>query len=215
MRSCGFKILVTNPRQSSVTLGISGFILDLPLGAIPTELTFMHLFTCSCGHDFPVSLAQAGQSVECPQCRESLMLPKLGALKLLPLAEDSPQTPPRSRWSLGRGIAFSVMFFGMVAALVAASVFSYQWLRIEKPPTVEKVIADGKEHIQNRNATELFDFWLEYGEPGLSTRKTMTVEYVRSVRDGWKHRAFGAYAGLLVCILGMTILIATGKRSRE
>src|SRR5690606_23889219 len=104
----------------------------------------MHLFTCQCGESFPISPPQAGQTVQCPHCREAISLPNSGELKQLPEAQLSRREASAGSWSSARGIVFSLICAGLLAMLTASAWSTYGWLSIPKPPTRDEMIAQGQ-----------------------------------------------------------------------
>ncbi|QDS86811.1 hypothetical protein EC9_09850 [Rosistilla ulvae] len=167
----------------------------------------MHLFTCPCGDSFPISTAQAGQSISCPHCNQSVLLPKLRDLKQLPSAQLAEEASPDRGWSGGQGLLFSVIFACLLASLGMSAWSSYRWLQIEKPPTRDEMIAIGHEEIANHSAPQLQEFWLNYGRPGMGTRRMPGYAQVQVYRDSWKHWAFGGYAASAVCLVALVLVI--------
>lgn len=171
----------------------------------------MHLFTCSCGEPFPVSPAQAGQSVECPHCGQANELPRLGDLKNLPV-EDQAESVKPARWSAGRGIVFSILCAGLVAGIVSSLVCSYRWLSIPKPPTVAQVIQDGQADIDSRNAPQILEFWMTYARPGMGVRNKPYFAQVAEYRSGWQTWAIASYA-ISALFLTASIIVIRSKQS--
>ncbi|QDV11130.1 hypothetical protein CA51_09900 [Rosistilla oblonga] len=171
----------------------------------------MHLFTCPCGESFPISAAQAGQSIQCPHCNQSVQLPKLRDLKQLPVTQAAEEASPSRGWSAPQGVLFSVIFACLVASLGMSAWSSYRWLQIEKPPTPEAMIAMGQEEIENHSAAQLLEFWVNYGQPGMGTRRMPGYAQVDAYRESWKHWAFGAYAATAVSLCGLIFVVT--KRS--
>ncbi|QDV66946.1 hypothetical protein Poly24_06350 [Rosistilla carotiformis] len=163
----------------------------------------MHLFTCPCGESFPISAAQAGQSIVCPHCNQSIQLPKLRDLKQLPSAQVAEEASPARGWSGGQGLLFSVIFACLLASLGMSAWSSYRWLQIEKPPTRAMMIATGEKEIDTYEAPQLLEFWMNYGQPGMGVRRMPGYAQVQVYRDSWKRWAFVSYAVATVCLIGL------------
>jgi hypothetical protein len=84
------------------------------------------LLTCSCGLKHPVSLRQAGESIECP-CGKRLDLPTLREIGKLPQAEEPSTSESAAPWTPLQGALFVA---GAVAALVALAVAAYFGYRL-------------------------------------------------------------------------------------
>lgn len=166
----------------------------------------MHLITCPCGKAFPVSLAQAGQSVQCPQCSETIALPNLGQLKQLPVAEDIPQANRNEPWSVGRGVLFSALFAGLLAMVIASAWTSYKWMSVPRPPTIDEVIAQGQKEIGQHNAPQLLEFWVNWGQPGMGVRYTPGYAQVQRYREKWQMWSYAAYGGTLALIVAIAVV---------
>lgn len=165
----------------------------------------MHIFTCSCGQTFPISPARAGQSVDCPHCGQAVSLPKLGEIKQLPLADAGQKSDSdANKWNAGRGITFSMLMAGLLATIIFGGYSSYQWLSIEKPPTEDEMISMGQAELETREPLELFEFWINYGRPGMGTRHTPGYMQVQRYRDKWKFRAIASYAGVAIFLVAVT-----------
>ncbi|MEZ6087465.1 MAG: hypothetical protein R3C05_05435 [Pirellulaceae bacterium] len=159
--------------------------------------------TCQCGESFPVSPAQAGQNVQCPHCGQTVALPTLGQLRKLPEADSTPSRNTGEAWSAGRGALFSAVSAALLAMVVAAAWTSYKWMSIERPPTVEKVVIDGKKEIGEHNAPQLLEFWVNWGQPGMGVRRTPAYEQIQRYREGWQTWSYAAYAGTLVLSIAL------------
>lgn len=168
----------------------------------------MHLFTCPCGESFPVSAAQAGQSIECPHCNDSVALPTLRELKQLPSTQAAKETAPARGWSSSQGVLFSIVFAFLLASLCMSAWSTYRWLQIEKPPTTTEMIAIGEEEIAKQDAPQLHEFWVNYGKPGMGTRRLPGYAQVQQYRDSWKRWAYAGYAASAVCLIGLVVVVS-------
>lgn len=98
----------------------------------------MYLLSCpNCQTDLPITPAQAGDSVLCPECQGAVSIPKLGELRRLPQAEDASQQAPVRVHSTGGTIAFVVFSMFAVAALMGAGYNAIRWGMIETETTTE------------------------------------------------------------------------------
>ena len=172
----------------------------------------MHLYTCSCGETIPVALSRAGQDITCPACSATLTLPKLGDLRALPLAEEPSDQEAASKWSGGRGLVFSTLAVVFLICAGYGTRCTIAWLSIPVQPTVEEQIAQGHEKIDKQDIGGLHDFWLDQGSPGLTKRQTLSFDFWTKVRNIWRGRAYGCYAGACGSLLAIWFVLP--KRSK-
>lgn len=125
--------------------------------------------TGRCGHVVFVNLAQAGETVRCAQCGESIEVPTYRELKML--APEPVPTRKQSAWSPAQGFQFVVGVCLIVAALMAASqiVKRLDLLQTE-PPELRQVVPDVSQ--TRLGAPDLWAAWVSLRDDPVAERDT-------------------------------------------
>jgi hypothetical protein len=89
-----------------------------------------YVLRCACGARVPVTSVQAGETLSCPQCGNSLAVPTLRDLALLEVADQPRRRARPARWDTRK----MCMMWGLYVALGALVVLGVLWLRRPEPP---------------------------------------------------------------------------------
>ena len=132
------------------------------------------LLSCDCGHENRVREQQAGSELPCGGCGQNLAVPRLRALKQLPIVTDDSVAPPSARWGLARGLVFSC---GLALALTGGAVagcYGY-WrsqLNIDKPVIDPSLNPD----IQQLDLEQAWTLWEQIRGLEMSRRTPIYLE---------------------------------------
>lgn len=125
-------------------------------------MSVRYLLPCSCGETVSVTTSQAGGTVVCPSCGNSLETPRLRDLVQLPVEET--EAPPASGWSPRHG----VLTAGLLLAAVLAG--GGAWVAANEPAPPAPFDASARaasvdRGLENMSATDLWKSYYTYYEP--------------------------------------------------
>lgn len=75
---------------------------------------------CNCGYDNIVSVSDAGKSIACESCSQTIEVPGMRDIKKLKPAAEKSVKAPEKKWTREKGIYFA---FGMGAIVIGLAVF--------------------------------------------------------------------------------------------
>lgn len=134
----------------------------------------------NCGTKIAITVSQAGEAINCPNCQASIQVPTLREVNRLEVAEEVTSATPdrreqsRNAWRGGRGIVLAICL-GVSVLFIARTAY-YGWGRttIDTRGSAEEMIAGLNEHVDEKDSQELLADWIE------SNNFSLTEE----VRDG-------------------------------
>jgi hypothetical protein len=144
-------------------------------------MTRNFLLPCkNCGTKIPITVSQAGEAIDCPNCQTSNQFPTLREVNRLEVAESiRPATPDRreqsrNAWRGGRGIALAVCLAIAILFLSRAAYYGYGRSTIDTRGSAEEMIASLNEIVDAKDSRELMADWIQ------SSKFSLTEE----ARDG-------------------------------
>lgn len=166
-----------------------------------------YLLSCSCGGRVGVGSGQAGGSVRCGACGQSLQVPKLRDLSQLPV-EVSETAQRRRRWTPAHGL----MLAGWIVAAAA-------WLAsgtLRKPAEGTFDAEAIRRFVAARSDREIFEVWRKAFSSATVARQSLESEkqLVRQTQFyaglRWTLLIVGA-AGLVAALGGAAAVLAGEK----
>ncbi len=135
---------------------------------------------CPCGDYVVIEPRQAGQTVNCSSCGESLEVPKFREISKLEPAERKTEKKPadKAAWSPVQGGLF---VGGIVCVLVGLGIASYFFWESSKynaeRPTLDQIYytPESNERLEQAGGVEMLAIWDEVTRDGL----------VRTGKPGW------------------------------
>lgn len=179
----------------------------------------MHLLPCpSCQASISVSPSQAGDETTCPKCQSSVVIPKLGQIRQLPLAEDGPsggQTVAKGEMetSSGRRAGFVVLSLIGTASLLAAGFCGIRWSLIDVPSSTEQHIARYREEYAKLSAAELVREYEDMEKYGVELGRPYRYKTMEMTKKKWGQNASIAAGIGGLAILGAVVLVGSGGRN--
>ncbi len=168
----------------------------------------MYLLTCShCQTSIPVSPAQAGDEIPCPQCGEVARVPKLGELRQLPTAGTPgvPEVGPSEVASGGRTTGF-VIFGGLATlCLLIAAFCGIRWALITVPSNTELHIDQMRQAYKEAQSAQLIREWEDMEKYGVDIVSAYNYQKIANEKRRW-----GTDAAVAGSIAGLCILAAWG-----
>jgi len=83
-------------------------------------MSYGYLLPCNCGHDLTVKPCEAGGEVRCPHCRSQHLVPRLSALRCLPIVAEAVHEGTAFQFTIQTLFGFAVF-----AALLLSCVFGF------------------------------------------------------------------------------------------
>lgn len=168
----------------------------------------MYLISCPQGHSFSVSTSAAGSEVACPTCGAATVVPKLGQLRQLPRAEQTTKPAPTRQTGFAARIAFAILMFVAIGALVSAAFGYARWYSLPVPITTEYHIERDREQIEALNPVQLLSVWEEYENTDFSMQTPYPYQRMQGLRDEWMSVATtSASVGFICTVLAIFFLV--------
>jgi len=168
----------------------------------------MFLLSCTdCSESVPVTAAQAGGQIPCPNCGAALDIPKLGQLRQLPQTEPAPEDTSRLTGGSPRGRGISFAFFAFVAAgsLLISGYCGIRWILTDVPMTTDEHIARLRVGYQAVEPAQLITEYEEMEKYGLDLPQPFAYQTIADARRSWGRNCLIAggigLAGLLAAFL--------------
>ncbi|GAA5507147.1 hypothetical protein [Novipirellula caenicola] len=179
------------------------------------------MYQLSCPHCQKVILvtpSQAGDSVSCPSCEQSVAVPRLGELKRLPRDESASAATnePPSYNEAGSGRTFGTLALGLIctASLLIAAYCGIRWALIDAPVNTEIHLQEVRDVYPTRNPAELLREYEQMEEAGLELPVPYGYKRVQNLKQGWGQNAAIAGGVAILTLIG-AILFASSGRSRR
>ena len=176
----------------------------------------MHLLPCpSCEHQISVSPAQAGDEIRCPECQQSVPIPKLGQLKLLPQAEENTAAHvEKSTKEVPVAGRLGFLFLGVVAvfALIIAGYSGLRWSMIDVPLTTEDHVSKYRTEYEKLNPAQLIREYEQMEEYGVDMPIPYNYKKIEIEKRTWGQSASVAGGIGGVAILGAIIVMMIRPR---
>ena len=179
----------------------------------------MHLLPCPhCEKALSVSPSKAGEETSCPHCGGSLLIPKLGELKQLPLDEESSsgdaasRSAPAEGSSLAKGV-FAVAGLVAAASLLVAAFCGLRWALVEVPATTDDHVSVIRQELAERSAAELVREYEDMEKRGLDLGVPFKYKEIADLKSAWGRNAIIAGA-IGVGSLLLAIFCATSGRGK-
>jgi hypothetical protein len=169
-----------------------------------------YLLTCSCGRELPIDAGQAGEVVRC-SCGNSVFIPKLGELRLLPRVETPSQ---KSSWSARQGLLTLLALI----AIVSLGFGVYYWIRT---PARADYDASGERaelesFFKDLDPVHTWIYWssqtVALARQGLQDEVTAQAQtFAHSIEQGEKKQAISfSIAGVAILL---AIVVALWRRT--
>lgn len=175
----------------------------------------MFELTCpQCDSKVPVAPAKAGGEIPCTGCEQSISVPKLGELRLLPTVGDANPVAqgdlaPRGL-SGGRSMVFAILGAVSLLCFLCAAFCGVNWATIEVPATTESHLEGLKETYSQISAARLIREFEDINEYGVHVPQPFNYRTIELSKQAWANKAMAfAGGGLLAAILS----IAVGRRT--
>ncbi|SRR6056297_714868 len=178
----------------------------------------MHLLKCpACDASTPVSPAQAGDSIRCPNCQSPIEVPKLGDLRKLPRADSASridENPAAAESSAGSRIAFVALSLLGLVCLLIAGFCGIRYLSTDASMTTAAHVAEQRAAYQELTPAELIRVWEGIEEYGIETTAPTEFRLTELEKEslGTKTAVSGGL-GLASVIAAIGVAIA-GRRRR-
>ncbi|GAA4459212.1 hypothetical protein [Novipirellula rosea] len=180
----------------------------------------MYQLSCPhCQNVIPVTPSQAGDSVLCPSCEQSVAVPRLGELKQLPRDESQPSdtgpAPPYNE--AGFAQTFGTVALGLIctASLLIAAYCGIRWALIDAPVTTEIHLQEVREVYPTRNPAELLREYEQMEEAGLELPVPYGYKRVQNLKQGWGQNAAIAGGVAILTLIGAIIFASSGRSRRQ
>lgn len=163
--------------------------------------------------------------MECPHCRQTIAVPKLGELRRLDAKASSQAAGmPGLRGSTAGGVAaagaaagrrFTFVAFVAVAAICAAlAAFCFlRYWAITVPGTTESHVAMIEAAYVEAPAADLVTEWEEIEGYGADIAAPYPYQAVAAEKSAWLRKGLLGVAGMLVASLLAGFTVLTGRRS--
>jgi hypothetical protein len=144
------------------------------------------LLPCSCGAKIPISRSQAGMTLPCPQCGESVEVPTIRHLNSL---EPAASSSPIARKHASRGPSLALRIVAGVLLLLSIGFLGYggmmaydRWtFPVDLKMTEEEYIQDMTIGMDELSPASTWDTWNNLADNGLMNLETPTYfRYKRS-----------------------------------
>tara|TARA_R110002049_G_scaffold4601_3_gene31775 strand:+ start:36903 stop:37445 length:543 start_codon:yes stop_codon:yes gene_type:complete len=171
----------------------------------------------NCSSPILVSPSQAGDSVTCVQCGETVAVPKLGELRKLPSADTSTHgssIASEHDAAGGSRIGFIVAAFLATACLLIASFCAVRWSLVEVPVTTEQHIAEYAEAYKTAAPAALIGEFEEMEERGLEMPAMYNYKTLELTKRTWGRNALVAGGLGLAALVAAVLLSMSGRKQR-
>jgi hypothetical protein len=132
-----------------------------------------YLLPCKCGNKVGVFASQAGDTLQCANCNNSLSIPTLRELAKLEVLERAarPATDrrehSRNSWSGFRGITVALLLAMACGFFAYSGLYLYGRSTIDTSGSAEAELAASAKIVETMKPPELFDSWQGYLQMGL------------------------------------------------
>lgn len=175
----------------------------------------MHLLPCpTCQYALPVTPSQAGDKVTCSKCQMEVSIPKLGVLRQLPLAENTPEAGSEKELQRESGVSVLFVALGLitVAGLMVAAFCGIRWSLIPNLNTTDQHVADLRADYATRPSAELIREYEQMVGDGIELGKPFTYKRIADEKQRWGRIAvISAGVGLLAALMAFGFA-ALGRR---
>ena len=170
-----------------------------------------YLLPCKCGKVIPVTVAQAGRTLDC-SCGQELRVPTLAGIRQLDPAEleATNKTRPPAAWNALRGGLFVA---GVIAATIGLALGGYasSWLRVisvaDAKEYTEHMESHILENVDKMTPLELYDNWKKVqAMSGPGVLEASPLAQVQKFYDYWLWMAIVGFT-----IAGLGILMAASS----
>jgi hypothetical protein len=181
----------------------------------------MHLLPCpSCQASIPVSPSQAGDTVACPSCHQSVDIPKLGELRQLPLAEPVGEAvdvgqPAGAESSRLAQTGFVLSGLVAAASLLVAGFCGIRWALTEVPNNTERHVAGTREDMSKFSAAELIRAYEDMDKTTLEMTVPFRYKDLELRKAKWGRNAIIAGSLGTGAVLLAVGLANAGRRKRN
>lgn len=170
----------------------------------------MYSLPCDhCDQPIAVSPSKAGQAMDCPHCGKSTLVPNLGQLKRVALADASLESTPIVAESTGTSATGSIAFVALAllatACLVVASFCGIRWFLIEVPTTTAQHIEETKAALQDASAAQLIIEYESIEEYGIDVDKPFPYQIIANTKSEWGFNAAVAAAVGSLAVVGAAV----------
>lgn len=174
----------------------------------------MYLLPCpSCQTSITVSPSQAGDTTTCPACQSAIDIPKLGQLRQLDRAEQTPSATVGPREvSTGRQIGFMVLGLVAIASLLAAGFCGIRWALIEVPTTTDEHVAELREAYHTLSAAELIREYESMEKYGLDLGSPYKYKQIENEKKAWGNKATATAIVGGLAVIGAVIVGLVGRK---
>lgn len=157
-----------------------------------------YLLPCPCGQTIPIEISQAGRSVTCASCGESIEVPTMREIRQLEPVELPADEAPSGEWTTLRNSLFAGGFAITTIALIFTAICLYKYVTLSKQQQVN-------ENVDSWDVFYTSVYWDRYIEgPGL-TFYTSEPPHIKARRESRVWRAFSIVA-VVVLLAGIGTL---------
>lgn len=121
----------------------------------------------NCGTKIPITVSQAGEAINCPNCQASNQVPTLREVNRLEVAEEAVSATPdrreqsRNAWRGSRGVALALCLGVAFLFLARTAYFGWGRTTIDTQGSAEEMITELNKHVDEKEPPELLADWIE------------------------------------------------------
>jgi len=171
---------------------------------------------CSAAVDVPAS--RAGSEIDCPSCKQTIPIPKLGELRKLQIEDTASANRPtvqsdtlaRSSGA-GQRVAFGMLMAVAALATVGASYCMVRYFAIHVPATTEDHLAEVDELYPQMSAAQLVDEWKEMEDFSEQLARPYMYQVIAEEKSNWLVNALIGFAVAAITATIAMISLAVGR----
>lgn len=179
-----------------------------------------YLLPCKCGNKIGVFASQAGDTLQCANCKSTLPIPTLRELAKLEVLESStrPATDrrehSRNSWSGFRGIAVALLIAIACGFFAYSGLYLYGRSTIDTRGSAEAELAASEKLLGSMNSQELMIAWQDYTKFGLGF-KNRPGFYIAQKNAKSIEWYIITYATIGAICAGLALLIGLSGRKNQ
>ena len=176
----------------------------------------MHLLSCPyCQAELTVTPAQAGDSIPCTKCQQTVAIPKLGELRKLPRSGpvEAPAAPARG--SAGNSVLASVGFAALsliaVSCVLIALYTGIRWANSGAEMTTETHLQEIETLYRESDAATMITHYETMEENSLDLIVPYTYQAENNEKAGWGRNSLTALTVAALAAVGAFVAAKAGR----